>query len=240
MTDERAPDVAAPEAAPEAPPPPTHRELELERELASQREKRAELEGTLRALAPPPQQGGGQMPLVRLSREQAQHVAASLGGEWNEEAVQQHAPVFAAFLQVLAAPLLQGIEGMADVVDLVQTRQEVTDYPTIAEEAEAVRRDYRARGQVLTRKAAVALVKSRRAEDPAYLDRLVDERARNRTETRDRQAAQAAAVVTEGGGPAPQKAGPDPTKGPRTPVTREQFARLPLEEKRKLLEGVAL
>lgn len=232
------PEAGAPEAAP--PPGPTPRELELERELAANRERSAALEATLRVLAPAQQAQQGPMPLVRLSREQAQSVAASLGGQWDEEKVQEHAPVFGAFLQVLAGPILQGIEGMADVVDLVQTRQDVPDYPTIAEEADAVRRDARARGQVMTRKQAVALVKSRRMDDPKYVDELVERRARERAEGHGRQAAQAAAAITEGGGPAPQKAGPDPTKGPRTPVTREQFAALSLEEKRRVLENAPI
>jgi len=231
------PEAGAPEAAP--PPGPTPRELELERELAANRERAAALEATLRVLTPPPQQQGP-IPLMRLSREQAQSVASSLGGQWDEEKVQEHAPVFGAFLQVLAGPLLQGIEGMADVVDLVQTRQDVPDYPTIAEEADAVRREARNRGQVMTRKQAVALVKSRRMDDPKYVDELVERRARERADTQGRQAAQAAAAVTEGGGPAPQKAGPDPTKGPRMPVTREQFAALSLEEKRRVLENVPI
>jgi len=239
MTDELNPDTGAPEGAAAPPPGPTPRELELERELANNRERSAALEATLRVLAPAPA-ANGPMPLMRLSREQAQSVAASLGGQWDEEKVQEHAPVFGAFLQVLAGPLLQGIEGMADVVDLVQTRQDVPDYPTIAEEAEAVRRESRARGQVMTRKQAVALVKSRRMDDPKYVDELVERRARERADTQGRQAAQAAAAVTEGGGPAPQKAGPDPTKGPRTPVSREQFAALSLEEKRRVMENVAI
>lgn len=238
MSDPNAPDQTA-EAAEATGPTP--RELELERELAAQRERAAGLEGTLRALAPPAGSASpGAIPLVRLPRDQAQAIASSLGGGWDEEKVQEHAPVFGAFLQVLAGPILQGLEGMADVVDLVQTRQDVPDYPTIAEEADAVRRDARGRGQVITRKQAVALVKSRRMDDPKYVDQLVDRRARERDDFQARQGAQAAAIVTEGGGPAPQKAGPDPTKGPRAPMTREQFAALPLEEKRRVLENVAI
>src|SRR5262249_3903142 len=112
-----APEAAAPDAAEE-------RFTRLERDLAHEREQRAALEGTLRLLAPQqaaPQQGPP--PLVRLPRDSAQRIAATLGGLWNEEAVQSHAPIFAAFLQELAAPLLLGLEGMADTVDLVQARQ---------------------------------------------------------------------------------------------------------------------
>ncbi len=217
------------------------RERDLESQLARERERGAALEATLRLLGPTQSAApSGPPPLVHLPRDSAQRIAQSLGGEWTEDAVHQHAPVFAAFLQELAAPILQGIEGMADVVDLVQTRQEVSDYPTIAEEAEQVRREYRARGQVISRKQATALVKGRRMEDPAYLDRLADERARTRAETQARQAAQAAAAETEGAVPAAQKAGPAPTKGGRAPLSPEEFARLPLAEKRKHLEDAVI
>jgi len=177
-----APPVEAP--APEAPSPEADlnaRFAKLEEQLGHEREQRAALEGTLRLLAPqaPPQQQGPP-PLVRLPRENALRIAATLGGQWTEEAVQSHAPIFAAFLQELAAPLLVGIEGMADTVDLVQARQEVPQYETLAEEADRVRSEFRQRGQIVTRKQAVAMVKARRMDDPAYVDKLVEDRARTR------------------------------------------------------------
>ena len=237
-----APDGGQP---PEAGPPPAEdwgtRFSRLEGDLAREREQRAALEGTLRLLAPQQQpQQQGPMPLIRLPREQALQIAASLGGQWTEEAVQSHAPIFGAFMQVLAAPLLQGIEGMADAVDLIQVRQEVPQYQeTLAEEADRVRGEYRQRGQILTRKQAVALVKARRMDDPKYVDTLVDQRAQQRAGENAQRATAAGAAVTEGGSSA-QKAGPEPTKGPRVPVTREQFAQMTLEEKRRALEGAAL
>src|SRR5262249_61691840 len=108
----------------------------LARALAHDREQRAALEGTLRLLAPQqaaPQQGPP--PLVRLPRDSAQRIAATLGGQWNEEAVQSHAPIFAAFLQELAAPLLLGLDGIADTVVLVQDRQEGPQYPSVPDDA---------------------------------------------------------------------------------------------------------
>ena len=212
----------------------------VEGELAREREHRAALEGTLRLLAPQqqaPQQGPP--PLVRLARNDAQRIAATLGGQWTEDAVQSHAPIFAAFLEVLAGPLLAGLEGMADTVDLVQVRQEVPQYETVAEEADRVRNEFRQRGQILTRKQAVAMVKSRRMDDPKYVDSLVEARARERSAEHAQRAAAAGGAVVEGGASA-QKAGPEPTKQARVPVTREEFARLPLEEKRKALEGATL
>ena len=247
MADEHAP--PAPDTAPAEAPPPEAPSAEaelnarfskLEGDLAREREQRAALEGTLRLLAPQqqaPQQGPP--PLVRLPRENALRIAATLGGQWTEDAVQSHAPIFAAFLQELAAPLLLGLEGMADTVDLVQVRQEVPQYETQAEEADRVRAEYRQRGQVITRKQAVALVKARRMDDPAYVDKLVDERARSRDADHAHRAAAAGGAVVEGGASA-QKAGPEPTKQARVPVTREEFARLSLEEKRKALEGATL
>ena len=240
-----APETPTPDApAPEAGAPPAvdweARFNKLEGELGREREHRAALEGTLRLLAPqqpPPQQGP--MPLVRLPREQALRIAATLGGQWTEDAVQAHAPIFAAFMETLAAPILAGLEGMADTVDLIQVRQDVPQYETQAEEADRVRMEYRQRGQIITRKQAVALVKSRRMDDPKYVDQLVEARAKERTAEHAQRAAAAGAAVTEGGSSA-QKAGPEPTKQPRVPLTREEFARLPLEEKRKALEGAAL
>lgn len=247
MADEQ-PTAPAPEQAPDGQPEPTAAPAEdwgarfskLEGELAQERNQRAALEGTLRLLAPqqqPAQQGPA--PLVRLPRESAQRIAASLGGQWNEDAVQSHAPIFAAFMQELAGPLLVGIEGMADAVDLIQVRQDVPQYETQAEEADRVRSDYRQRGQIITRKQAVALVKARRMDDPKYVDTLVDERARQRTAEQQSRAVAAGAAVTEGGSSA-QKAGPEPTKQPRVPASKEEFARMTLEEKRKALEGAAL
>jgi hypothetical protein len=249
-------DEQLPTHAPEAPPPPEgapgpeaapspEQQLDarfqrVEQELSREREQRAALENTLRLLAPqaPPQQQGPP-PLVRLPRDSAQRIAATLGGQWNEDAVQSHAPIFAAFLQELAAPLLLGLEGMADTVDLVQVRQEVPQYETVAEEADRVRGEFRQRGQIVTRKQAVALVKSRRMDDPKYVDSLVDERARQRSAEHAQRAAAAGGAVTEGGASA-QKAGPEPTKQARVGLTREEFSRLPLEEKRKALEGAAI
>jgi hypothetical protein len=236
-----APGGAPPPEAPESAPPAEDwgaRFSRLEQQLVEEKVARAQAEAAWRAMQPPPQQQGP-MPLVRLPREQALRIAATLGGQWTEDAVQAHAPIFAAFMETLAAPLLQGLEGMADTVDLIQVRQDVPQYETQAEEADRVRAEYRARGQVITRKQAVALVKARRMDDPKYVDTLVEERARQRTADNAQRAASAGAAVTEGGSSA-QKAGPEPTKQPRMPVTREEFARLSLEEKRKALEGAAL
>jgi len=240
-----APESPAPDApAPEAGAPPAEdwgaRFSRLEGQLAEERAQRAALEGTLRLLAPQqPSRQQGAMPLVRLPREDALRIAATLGGQWTEEAVQSHAPIFAAFMETLAAPLLAGLEGMADTVDLIQVRQDVPQYETQAEEADRVRMEYRQRGQVITRKQAIALVKARRMDDPKYVDTLVEERAKQRGVEQAQRASAAAGAVTEGGATA-QKAGPEPTKQSRTPPTPEQFRQMSLEEKRKALEGAAL
>jgi len=248
MADEQPTSAPAPEPtidapAPEAGAPPAEdwgtRFSRLEGQLAEERAQRAALEGTLRLLAPQQPRQQGAMPLVRLPREDALRIAATLGGQWTEEAVQSHAPIFAAFMETLAAPLLAGLEGMADTVDLIQVRQDVPQYETQAEEADRVRMDYRQRGQVITRKQAIALVKARRMDDPKYVDTLVEERAKQRTAEQAQRASAAAGAVTEGGATA-QKAGPEPTKQSRTPPTPEQFRTMSLEEKRKALEGATI
>ena len=233
MPDEQ-PIGAAPEdtTTPEAQPDPRDARIAaLESDFAREREQRARLEGTLSALAPlQAAREQGPASLVRLPADSARRIAHTLGGGWNEDEVQKHAPIFAAFLQELAAPILQGLEGMADAVDLVQVRQEVPNYETEAQEADRVRAEYRQRGQVITRKQAVALVRTRRMDDPRYMDELLEKRAAERAE----RAAGAAATVTAGAGAA-EKVGPAPTKGSRAPVSPEEFARLSLEEKRKAL-----
>jgi hypothetical protein len=71
------------------------------------------------------------------------------------------------------------------------------------------------------------------------MDSLLAEREAERAADNQRRAQNAAAAVTEGGATV-QKAGPEPTKQPRAPQSKEEFARLPLEEKRKILEGATL
>jgi hypothetical protein len=241
MADEHPPQPPAPDAPTPEPPDYAARIAELERERDRERAQREAYEGTLRALAPAAAPAdSGSRPLVYLPPDGARRVARRLGGEWNEEQVQQHVPIFAAFLEELAGPILQGIEGMADAVDLVQVRQEVPEYETQAEAADRVRGEYRQRGQVITRKQAVALVKARRMDDPKYMDELVEKRAAQRAAEQADRGAAAAAAVTPSGAAGVEKVGPAPTKGPRGPLTREDFARLSLEEKRKALEDARI
>jgi hypothetical protein len=221
---------------PAAPPPPDPRIAQLEESYTRERERSAALEATLRVLTPAAQTGGP-AGLVRLPPDGARRVAQRLGGEWNEQQVQAHAPIFAAFLEELAGPILQGLEGMADAVDLVQARQEVPEYETQAQEADRVRTEYRQRGQVITRRQAVALVKARRMDDPKYMDELIEKRAASRAAEQADRGAAAAAAVSPGGAPA-EKVGPAPTKASRGPVSPQDFARLSLEEKRKAIADV--
>lgn len=212
---------------------------QLRTEHARIREENAALNATLRLIAPQPRGVEQPMQLVRFAPDQARRVAQTLGGGWTEEQVQAHAPIFAVFLQELAGPILNGLEGMADVVDLIQARQEVPKYETLAEEVDRVRGEYRQRGQTITRKQAVAAVRARRMDDPKYMDEMLAEREKERAADQQRRSAAAAAAVTEGGATV-QKAGPEPTKQPRAPQSKEEFARLPLEEKRKILEGATI
>src|SRR5262245_49817475 len=184
------------------------------------------------------------LPMVRLAPERARRLAQSLNpagdpNGWNEGNVQAHVPIFAAFLQELATPILTGLEGMADVVDLVQARQEVKDYETFSEEVDRLRAEYRQRGQTITRKQAVAAVRARRMETPEYVDKMLAAREQERAAEQQRRAAAGAAVITEGGATV-QKAGPEPTKQPRAPQSKEEFARLSLEDKRKVMDGMTI
>src|SRR5215475_7054165 len=221
-----APEQEAPQEVPAAPPAPSELDS-LRAEHARIREENAALNATLRLLTPVPQAAPQPMQLVRLAPERARLLAQTLGGGWNEQHVQEHVPIFAAFLQELASPILTGLEGMADVVDLVQTRQEMQDYNDFSDEVDQLRADYRNRGQTITRKQAVATVQSRRMQDPAYVDRMLARREQERIAEQQRRAAGAVATITEGGATV-QKAGPEPTKQPRAPQSKEEFARLTL------------
>jgi hypothetical protein len=217
---------------------------ELERLRADNARYQADVAAHAAVLRVLSQQQGAQqpeqaMPLVRLPPAEARRLAQSLGGEWTEQHVQAHVPIFAAFLQTLANPILTGLEGMADVVDLIQTRQEIQDYKDFSDDVDRLRADYRARGQTITRKQAVAAVQSQRMQDPAYVDRMLTRREQEKAMEQQRRTAGAAATITEGGATV-QKAGPEPTKQPRAPQSREEFARMTLEEKRKALEGATI
>lgn len=234
----------APEPTPGAPGPSEPSELErLRADYARTREELAAHRATLQAYES--LRGGQQQAteqaqaLFRFTPSEAQQIAQQLGGGWTPEIVQSYAPIFATFTQAIARPLLNGIEGMADVVDLLQTRQEVPKYETMAEAVDRVRHEYRMRGQMITRKQAVAAVQSQRMQDPKYMDELLAERERERASEQQRRAQSAAAAVTEGGATV-QKAGPEPTKQPRAVQSKEEFARLPLEEKRKVMEGLSI
>ena len=256
MSDESAPEGtpvdsgAAPVAEPTPPPTPAGPDVT---ELAKLREDNARLTAERAAsdlllrLASGQQQSQQYeqpLPMVRLAPERARRVAQSLNpagdpNGWNEGSVQAHVPIFAAFLQELATPILTGLEGMADVVDLVQARQEFKDYQDFEKDVDQLRTEYRQRGQTITRKQAVAAVRSQRVQDPAYMDKLLEQRAADRAAAQAQRSANAAAAVTEGGA-AVQKAGPEPTKQGRAPQTKEEFSRLPLEEKRKVMEGLTI
>src|SRR4029453_6483534 len=211
MADEQNP--PAPDETPEPQPDYAARIAELERERDHERAQRETYEKSWNLIAQQQQPPQG-------------------------EVVQAHVPIFAAFLQELAGPLLQGIEGMADAVDLIQTKQDVPQYETVSEEADRGRQSYRQRGQVISRKEAVALVKSRRMEDPKYMDELIEKRAAQRAAEQADRGAAAAAAVSPGG--SAEKVGPAPTKASRGPLTREQFERLSLEEKRQALADVRI
>jgi hypothetical protein len=240
MADE--PHAPAPDDTPPQ-PDPAARIAELERERDHERAVRETYEKSWNLIAQqqqqPQQREAMAQGLVRLPPESARRIGQTLGGDWvKEEVVQAHVPIFAAFLQELAGPLLQGIEGMADTVDLIQAKQDVPQYETVSEEADRVRTTYRQRGQVISRKEAVALVKARRMEDPKYMDELVEKRAAARAAEQADRGAAAAAAVSPGG--SAEKVGPAPTKGSRGPLTREDFARLSLEEKRQALADVRI
>jgi hypothetical protein len=221
----------------------------LEDDLAAERAENATHRETLKTLqterAQPPRTGRSQINLANLSHEEAADLAEAFGGDWTPALVQQNYRVIEAMFRRAAAPVLNGVYGLADTVDLIQTRQEEPDYKDeLATEAEKVRQEHVARGEFISRKKATALVKAKRLEDPKYQDEIADRRLKQReTEAAEREAA-AAAATTEGAGKAPtQTAAPSPTKGARAnPLeNKDTFERLTLDEKRKTLEdsGIA-
>ncbi|HKF98948.1 MAG TPA: hypothetical protein VKB20_11860 [Steroidobacteraceae bacterium] len=252
MADEQQPTSPELGAAPEETPIPTPpagpaepSEIErLRNDYVRTREELADARATVRLLQPPQQAPEQVAPLVRFTPTQARRIAQHLNPTndpqgWTEATVQATAPIMAVFLQELAGPILSGLEGMADIVDLIQARQEIPKYETMQEEVDRFRAEMRQRGQVITRRQAYGAVESRRMQDPKYMDQRLAEYQAEKAQEQQKRAAQAAAAVTEGGATV-QKAGPAPTKQPRMPQTREEFAALPLEEKRKILEGVTI
>jgi hypothetical protein len=75
-------------------------------------------------------------------------------------------------------------------------------------------------------------------EDQKYMDELIEKRAAARAVEQADRGAAAGAAVSPGG--SAEKVGPAPTKGSRGPLTREQFDRLSLEEKRAALADVRI
>ena len=218
----------------------------LEADLEAERTESKGLRDTLKTLeADRRAASGGNRPvggsLVRLSRQEAQALADELGGDWTPEVVQQNYAVIERMFRHAAEPVLRGMSGVADVVDLLQTRQEMPDFKeSLAEEAEKVRQEHIQRGEFISRKKAAALVKAQRLEDPAYRDKLADERIAAREAEKERQEAERVAAQTEGTTAATQTAGPGPTKGQRAAVTPESFDKMPLDEKRKFLDDAGI
>lgn len=220
---------------------PADRLKQLEAQLADEREKREAAEATARALtsrtaATAPAGDAPRRPVagVHIPYDRAKAIAEQLGGDWTPDAVQVlAAPVLALFAEA-AGPVLHGLTGMVDTLDLVQTRQELPDYPTVAEEAEKLRKELQGQGRFVSRKECVALVKARRLDDPAYVDQLVEQRTKQREAEQAAAASRAAAGTTEGTTASTQTAGPSAGKGGK--LDPASFATLSAEEMTKQLE----
>lgn len=244
MNDELNIDLPPTDPTPAAPPDPAQRLQEVERLLAEERGRREALEGTLKVLRPAeaPRQttddtvmaGGG----MRLPRQAVHQIAQETG--WSEEDVLKYAPVMNSFFSVLAGPTLQAMANMADHLDLVGTRQEIPDYETIAEATDRVRQEHIAQGRFISRKQAAALVKAERAADPKTLEDRVQAEVQRRLSEGDRRAAASAAVTEGATGPGSQSAGPTASKLGSRPLTKSEFARLPLDKQRELLADLPL
>ena len=220
---------------------PAERIRQLEADLAAERERATGYESTLKTLEGQRRQPspGPRGSLSRLSRDEAQDLADELG--WTVEQVNQHYPVIEAMFRRVATPVLSGLNGLVDHVDHIDARTDLSDWKDIEAQVDKVRKEHVARGEFITRKKAAALVKAERLQDPAYLDKLAEERAAKKAAAEADREGERTAATTEGTRPASQTAGPGPTKGPRAQIDREAFDAMPLEDKRKHLNesGVA-
>lgn len=237
MADENDTTTPAPDAA--------DRIAQLEATLASERAERTKLherfealDGTLKALGGRPAESDAGPTSFRLPRDSARRIAQATG--WQEDDVHRHAPVIAAFFSEIAGPYLRGLDGLADGLDRVESRQVIPEYETLAEAIDAKRQEYVSRGQFISRKQAAALVKAERLQDPKTQDELLDRRLKQRQDEEARRAAEAAAGTTEGAASgSTQPAGPSAGKD-RRPMTTSDFARLPPEKQADALGDFAL
>lgn len=213
---------------------PAARLARLEADLASEREKREAAEGTLRTLEGQRRQPAPRGQLARLSREDAEAMADETG--LTVEQVHAHYPVIEAMFRAAARPVLNGLNGVVDLVDDLDARTDLSDWKDVKDEVTKVLKEHQSRGEFITRKKAAALVKANRMQDPAFLDKLADERAKKREEEAAARDGERAAATTEGVRNPTQTAGPSPTKGASKAVDRDAFERMPLDEKRKYLE----
>lgn len=212
----------------------------LEADLKAEKERTAAAESTLSTLQTERRQPspGPRGSLARLSRDEAQDLADELG--WSIEQVQQHYPAIEAMFRRAARPVLGGLNGLVDHIDDIDARTDLPDWKDIKDEVTKEREKHVAAGNFITRKAAAALVKARRAEDPAYLDKLADERVAKRAEQDAARVAERTAAQTEGAGNATQTSGPSPTKGASTKLDKDSYERMPSDERRKAFEDSGL
>jgi hypothetical protein len=219
---------------------PAARLARIEAELTEERQKREAAEGTLRTLEgerrqPAPSPRGS---LTRLTREEAEAIANDLG--WSVEQAHQHYPVIEYLFRHAARPVMNGLNGIVDLVDDLDARTDLPDWKDVKDDVTKVLKEHHGRGEFITRKKAAALVKAQKMQDPAFLDALADKRAKQREEEAASRDGERTAAMTEGTRNPTQIAGPSPTKGSSKAVDATAFKNMSLDEQRKYLDESGL
>lgn len=132
----------------------------------------------------------------------------------------------------LSRPMVNALAGLADRLDLLDARTDITDYKDFSDEIEKERERSAQSGKYLNRREAHALVRSRHI--PELLEK---ERSKVLAEQNNDSARSQASSTGGSDVGSTQKAGPSPTKRPAE-YSKEEFSKLPLEEQEKLLESV--
>lgn len=154
-------------------------------------------------------------------------IARQLGGADVSE-VRQWANFIQPFFERMAQPYVQAMAGLADKMDNLEARAEIPDYGKFTTEVDQERSSRLSRGEYLSRKEAYHLARSRN------LPRLIEEERAKLMDEMKSQVSQATQATETTASIA--KAGPSPSKN--TALSRDDFNKLSLEEKEKLLENV--
>jgi hypothetical protein len=214
-------------AEPAKPAPPKDEVIPLAK-FKELEDRYANLEASLRALAQPmTQQQRRANPQAADLQDRVSIIAARLNAEPDQ--VRQWDPFLSTYFEEISRPYITALANMADKLEQIEARSEIPDYGRFAGDIKTERETRIQRGEYLAPREAYHLVRSRRL--PEILE---EERTKAVAESRSadhvsQQATDAEATTA--------KAGPSPVKT-TTPLSKEAFDKLSIEDKEKALENI--